>query len=466
MYSRLLFWKSQSTQPQKPTMTDTYHTLNGQKASCGESQLSKKPKSASGNGNENDRASQLPKMHAETDPIPRKLAIRDFHTSHEADANYFPGPAKMAIVGDESPGLIALLLSRELSQGLQDALLAKRELRTTTVAIEQQRQNIHQKDQHTFVHLIRQEKQLRRLEKKAAQGNDLPENEHQTLKELQQEVHTLNNKRDDFVDQTEELNEGLKAVQDRWEYLQEAVDQTLDEVFVGCGILLPLGQLTNREELQHENGDSRQGTLMGSGIGGFLYPQDQQISGSMEQAERKVADKRSLYQHAYRDFEAHYDQHAYRYDVEFEAYAKSQTNRPDVDLRMEFDHIYLVKRSKLTRELIEAEEEFEAAKQEARANGCYWHDYDGYSQCADHPDDGYRESEEREMAADMDRDRDRIEKWILDHTGPYEDSTSTSTPTIDEWPIDSKRPFDSLSMVAEGVERKRIDRQARNLGHY
>ncbi|KAF2494586.1 hypothetical protein BU16DRAFT_421503, partial [Lophium mytilinum] len=146
------------------------------------------------------------------------------------------------------------------------------------------------------------------------------------------------------------------------------------------------------------------------------------------------------------------------YDFDFESYAKSQINRPDADLRMEYDHIYLLERSKLTRRLIEAEEELEAAIRDARAIGCYWYDYDGTSQCVDHPDDGYRESEEREIAAETDRDRGRIEQWILGQEGPFEDATSISTPHVDEWPIELKKPWDSISMIAEGAERRRIDR--------
>ena len=144
------------------------------------------------------------------------------------------------------------------------------------------------------------------------------------------------------------------------------------------------------------------------------------------------------------------------YDSEFREYQEAVEEGSCVLPQSEFDRIFVRNMSRLTRALINAETAYESAKARARALRVIGNGFEQESDFADHEDDGYRESYEADMAAGA--DRCFIDRW-MEVTEKSEDQEDD--PLIDEtdhWDARTVEISDSISLVAEGRDRVRIDR--------
>ena len=124
--------------------------------------------------------------------------------------------------------------------------------------------------------------------------------------------------------------------------------------------------------------------------------------------------------------------------------------------RTEIDHFWFQKYSQLTRELIEAEEEYDAARAEARALDLLANTTNQEFDFADEEDDGYPESED--PIDDMDpAKRSFIEVWTAK---VQEDQTVEDplTPAI-EWDAESVNMSESVSVINGEIGwRRAIDK--------
>jgi hypothetical protein len=138
----------------------------------------------------------------------------------------------------------------------------------------------------------------------------------------------------------------------------------------------------------------------------------------------------------------HWQEH---YEHEYRAHQECIAERG----RSLFDNMLLRQQQDATAALIAAEEAFEASRKHVRALGVVLHDTDQESGFASYAEDGYRES----MEADLVRlvDRERIERWM------NEPDRSSRPADCDEWDSKEVGLCDSISVVAQGKERKRID---------
>ncbi|KAI9877658.1 MAG: hypothetical protein M1830_003177 [Pleopsidium flavum] len=128
----------------------------------------------------------------------------------------------------------------------------------------------------------------------------------------------------------------------------------------------------------------------------------------------------------------------------------------------EFDRIYITNVRNLTACLKVAETEYKDAMARARALGMIDNEFEQESDFVDQVDDGYRESHEAEMAAGV--DRFFIHSW-MDATEETEDPLDD--PEVDDsvdWDVKSVEISDSISMVAEGPGRVKIDRWRETCG--
>ncbi|KAH8665867.1 hypothetical protein BGZ60DRAFT_488990 [Tricladium varicosporioides] len=147
-----------------------------------------------------------------------------------------------------------------------------------------------------------------------------------------------------------------------------------------------------------------------------------------------------------------WDQH---YDRELRYWSEAvQSGRCD-DTRSEFDINLLQQQRLATRDLIQAEEDFLAAKNHAYSIGVYLLETDQTSQFPDFEDDGYRLSMEHDMIVHC--DWASIEKWRENISSESEKDILPSA-EVDEWDNCDVEMGDSISCVAEGPERARIDR--------
>lgn len=124
-----------------------------------------------------------------------------------------------------------------------------------------------------------------------------------------------------------------------------------------------------------------------------------------------------------------------------------------------FDQRWLIRVQELTANLMRAEEALAVAKAKAQEAGVEVCSYDQASGFVDDVQDGYRVSQEREIAAAA--PVPKITNWLSrvpsalvspSFPAPSEESAA------DDWEADEVGLSDSASVVAEGAERRRIDK--------
>ena len=138
------------------------------------------------------------------------------------------------------------------------------------------------------------------------------------------------------------------------------------------------------------------------------------------------------------------------YDTQYQEYCRWKEEENMETTKSEFDVILLREEQAATRAFIQAEQEFVEAKEHARELGVTYDPFDQESGFFDHVDDGYRESLEAAFAGHV--DRGRIERWMDEENKSKGHSTE-----CDDWDSKSVEMCDSISVVAEGKERNRID---------
>jgi hypothetical protein len=139
------------------------------------------------------------------------------------------------------------------------------------------------------------------------------------------------------------------------------------------------------------------------------------------------------------------------YEAELRMFQEGKAEGRIETTKTDFDVCLLHQAQVATGALIQAEQEFEAAKEHARGLGVVSSEFDQESGFLNYADDGYRESMEADIAAHV--DRGRIEKWMDE-----ENDKQDQSPDCDNWDSESVGFGDSISVVAEGKGRKRIDR--------
>ncbi|KAE8453608.1 hypothetical protein EG329_009119 [Mollisiaceae sp. DMI_Dod_QoI] len=135
----------------------------------------------------------------------------------------------------------------------------------------------------------------------------------------------------------------------------------------------------------------------------------------------------------------------------YELQAEGRTDATKTD----FDIALVKEGQEATQAYIQAEKALSEANRYARELGVVFDEIDQTSGFLDRHDDGYAESMDAEIIANV--DRDRIKVWM------EQDKRTPSLPeTPDEWECQTVDVSDSISMVMEqvatGRDRKRIDR--------
>ncbi|KAI7217192.1 hypothetical protein KC333_g4367 [Hortaea werneckii] len=149
-----------------------------------------------------------------------------------------------------------------------------------------------------------------------------------------------------------------------------------------------------------------------------------------------------------------FDDREQRFEQEAWDRMERQAAGEEVESDLAFDHRQIQKTRELANRLTEAEDLVEAAKTDALAMGVQVPDSDIESGFLDDMDDGYRISSEAREAASV--DKGSIAKWMNEI--PEEDFEGMTDADVDEWDCRSVAISESGSMVAEGSDRRRIDK--------
>lgn len=171
---------------------------------------------------------------------------------------------------------------------------------------------------------------------------------------------------------------------------------------------------------------------------------------AQEETRREAFEMVQARQNCFHEVQERFDSFNVFYDQEYKNFCAQKTSG-DVDAtKTDFDHHMYFEGQNATRELIHAEEDLQIAKKHAKNLDIVINQEEQESDFLDHVDDGYRESMEADIVAHV--DRNRIIQWM------GEDNNQIGCLTeCDDWEIKSVDLCDSVSVVAQGKERLKID---------
>ncbi|KAF7886562.1 uncharacterized protein EAF01_011240 [Botrytis porri] len=286
-----------------------------------------------------------------------------------------------------------------------------------------------------------------------------------TLKELNQLLlssgTTVQSERDAKLEEMKYLFNVSSRIQEQKLELLEAAESEYEELSEQRIILFNMLRdvFKNRNLLDIEGKNSRQNQF-------YRMPTTQlaplhktpRISTCSEEARERIErDQREAVHHmkdmGYR-LEAtprRLDNWKQYYEDEYAEYARAVSNGTMEPARSFFDLTLLQEHQGAIEGVIEAENDYEKARARVRVLNVVLSDIYQSSGFANCPDDGYRISMEEAMVGDVDRE------WILDWMERNDESVDFETDE-DEWEAKSIGLDDSVSVVAKGRERKRIDR--------
>lgn len=157
--------------------------------------------------------------------------------------------------------------------------------------------------------------------------------------------------------------------------------------------------------------------------------------------------------------QALFDNRQQSYETDLADYQQGFANGVYDISRSEFDRSKIRYGQKVTRALINAEEAFEAAKEQAQAVGAIGSDYDDAMSCYGCYEESWPESQLASYL--VTKDWSHVHSWLAElpepsHTEELE--LELDPPEVDDWYADEVDPADSISQVDFDDCRKDIDR--------
>ncbi len=248
----------------------------------------------------------------------------------------------------------------------------------------------------------------------------------------------------------ERLEKELWIEKHNLEYSRARVENLLWRVFSDAQLLNETGQANESDSdssINQNGATDKPSTHSDHSENTFLSIEDLHRLATSEEVERTRQTLQTL-QETFDDRQDEYNRDFQEYE---QAIQDGSCDLPQSD----FDRIYVSNMRNLTACLKAAETEHRNVMARARALGIVENEYEQESDFVDQEDDGYRESHEAGMTAGV--DRVFIDRWI-ETTVESADQENDLIEEADDWDVKTVGISDSISLVAEGRSRVRIDR--------
>lgn len=272
---------------------------------------------------------------------------------------------------------------------------------------------------------------------------------------------TVQGDRDAKLEELKYLSNVSSRIQEQKRELQEATEREYGELSEQRNILFnTLRDVLRDRNLLDKKGKNSRSNQFYRMPTSQLVPQHKArriFTHSEEARERIENEQREAVDHmkdmGYRLEATHQrlDNWKHYYENEYAEYARAVKNGTMEPARSFFDLTLLQEHQGAIEGVIEAENDYEKARKRVRMLNVVLSDVYQSSGFANCPDDGYRVSLEEAMVGDVDRE------WILGWMERNNESVEFGADR-DEWEAKSIGLGDSVSVVAKGRERKRIDR--------
>ncbi|KAF2172228.1 hypothetical protein M409DRAFT_17466 [Zasmidium cellare ATCC 36951] len=393
----------------------------------------------------------------ETDPIDDKQALREqvyVNLQSATTEDFTGGPARLVAASDGVQDVAAILVTLDLAAQIQDAIEARR-----TYAKEESKALKQQSALSNLKSGVECEKLSHqcRIDQENEKGPDV---DQETLDALQKEHDNLALLLEDIELRIEAVNAQVLTQAMVFRNCQTRLIDTLEETFIEG---LAVDPESDEPESPIEELDLQQEYQA------FLNPQQETDAEPQDiaplditpddyfQATNDHLTASELAQYEIRDNYFAAREHLIEAQNRFDRreYDREMDRQTTQDSAEDFDVRWVHRFRELTTQLIEAEAAFTAAKVAANEASV---DVGGEDQCSlfvDRDDDGYRESHDAACTASA--PRDKIMQWvegISDQANPEETSGDVE---VDDWDAPGMDMSDSVSCVAIGSYRSKID---------
>ncbi|KAI6813765.1 hypothetical protein KC342_g16692 [Hortaea werneckii] len=391
----------------------------------------------------------------------------------EEPGDYTEGPARLVAASDGIKDCAALLLTWELSARIQQAVQAQRDHHRSRQKAVRQLEVALNFEMDLETEIANHESRLSMLE-----AEELADQE--TVVALQEELATLKSMLRGSCEARQAADVRRTSETAALAEVQSAVTAVLEEVVHAQLVASDIAGMPDSPELdlqteylkyrstQHEDGDNTNAY----GVAPLDTNDEHLQAAPLSEEEQKKKDPADLFYTAQaRLLKAQdaFDSREARREQEWQANVDAETRGEEVrDATPEdFDIRWLKHVQELTREVIDAEAELAEAKRAALGAGIDVANDEADSGFLDDVEDGYLLSKEQEL---VDTAAGSTVKGWLDRlpSDKLDSPVLRSDADVDEWETRTVGISDSVSLVAEGSVRRRIDkwnRISRQISH-
>lgn len=373
-------------------------------------------------------------------PLADKPSTKAYVVSTGSETPSFTdGPSRIVMTSDGTKGCLALLLTRGMVNDLNEVLSGTRKVNKLEYEVD----DLGREITHAAID----------LEFFLADIEALSGSADKTVKEakIKEDMKNAEERSQQAASRKKPLEESLHWEKRNLEYSHDKTQEVFQRV-------LSESRLLQVDEESAETGERALKSVYNTGPGRSEAPtRSLETMISVEELNRRVTyeevETRREHFHSLND---EFENREAFYDSEFREYQEAVEDGSCVLPQSEFDRIFIRNISRLTRALISAETAYENALARARALKIVGNEFEQESDFVDYEDDGYRASYEADMAAGV--DRYFIDRWIEVTEESENQEEDPPIDETDEWDARAIEISDSISMVAEGRSRVRIDR--------
>lgn len=390
----------------------------------------------------------------------------------EDETDYTEGPVRLINATDGIKECTALLMRLELSGKIQNSIQAQHHFAKSRRIATQQRDVM-------LNYEIELDAEISDHKFRLSEAADA-ENEAEHAK-IEQELEYLEMMVQDAKARREEIEANIQTEKDLLLEHQAEVNADLEEAFIVGNLLAPEEeqqdppveelnvqneyQLFRKRLAEYGNTDDYDDSIapLGTVEENYKAPELSEEEKAQETLKENYWDAYQRLREAQHAFDCKERDRAIQLQANYDASARGMpTTDPSEDA---FDLRWLKRFQELTHELLEAEVALSDAKAAARdADVDIPVLNDQASGFRDDVDDGYRLSFEQDCVDSA--PRQKVDGWLeaVDRAEAGSPSFNDGSECSDEWEADEVQVSDSVSVVAEGTERRRIDKWRKTCG--
>lgn len=379
-----------------------------------------------------------------------KLPVVDADPEHLPQPQFTEGPSRFVLTKDGSRDCVALLVNEGFLAKLRDLFQEERDLSILEGPLCHAKMNLRN---------IERSVQEGQNALETAESEEDAENHRNVVKQQTSELQNIRHWKDELEEERDMIKSNLELSRNHTKWVLETAMREAN--LLGPEKPLP-AILSRQEETQdiEEEVAVTERSIPAQSPTASTTPGHPEVEVSQEEAERREAYDEFIERSRYLEtVQGKFDSQGFLYRenlAEFEEMAAAGTT--DMS-RSDFDRRKVRYGQQLTRALIDAEEEFEEAREQALALGAIRSDYGHEFYYGAEYEESWPENKIAEYNAA--HDWSFIEGWVDNIPGSDSQADDVDSVDIDEWDAEELDVNDSISNIDCEEYRQDIDRYRR-----